>query len=165
MSVQSLLKGGTAAFVLASTLAITSAAADTYNDYPRHHTYRHHSYRSEESTRRSEESDRNMSDRSEMQSRNMPAAMQMPLIQVRDMGKVKSASVRDENGNSVGTVKDVVLARDGEPSAVRVNVGGFWGMGGKTVTIDARDLLYERDRNELTADLSKHEIDGMKSRS
>jgi len=154
---KSMMKAGTAALALAAAFAIAPAAADSYsssyNDnsssYSYHHKHHHQSMS-------------DMSSRDQMQARNVPAAMQVPLPTVRDLGKMKDANVRDEDGNSVGQVRDVVVARDGGARAVKVAIGGFWGFGTKKViTLDARDLLYERDRNELTADLSKHQIDTM----
>lgn len=177
MSLKAMLKSGTAALVFAGTIAIGSAAAQSYYDYPQrsyshhHHHYRHTAYRSTSSRgmRREEMGNPDeMGNRDEMSGReelgrNVPPAMQVPLITIRDADAIKKASVRDEDGNSIGSVKDVVMARNGEPRAVKVNVGGFWGYGSKVATIDAQDLLYERDRNELTADMKKDEINKMAS--
>lgn len=151
MSIKSMLLGGAAAVIVTSTIAIALASADPYNyegSYRHSQSQYHHSaYRAQTS-------------RDEFSGKSLPPAFQIALDRVPDKNMVRQASVRDLDGNSVGTVRDV-LARDGEVRAVKVNVGGIWGMGTKTVILDARDLRYERDRNELTADLSKGQIDSM----
>ena len=91
-----------------------------------------------------------------------PPAFQVPLERVHDArNALKGATVRDEDGNSVGSVRDIVASPDGGAEAIRINVGGMWGMNGKTVVVDARDFRYEGDRHELTADLSKGQIESL----
>jgi len=58
-------------------------------------------------------------------------------------------------------VRDVVTARNGEIRALKINVGGYWGMGGKDVMVDAGDFRYEKSRNELTTDLPKKDLESM----
>src|SRR5690348_8949308 len=73
-----------------------------------------------------------------------PPAFQIPLERVHDArNALKGATVRGEDGNSVGSVRDIVASPDGGAEAIRINVGGMWGMNGKTVVVDARDFRYE----------------------
>ena len=155
MSIKSMLLGGAAAVIVTSTIAIALASADPYR-------YEGSSYRHSQSSyhHASYQPAREDGARDETRDGSMPPAFQIPLERIPDRGRVMHASVRDLDGNSVGTVRDV-LARDGGVRAVKVDVGGIWGMGTKTVILDARDLRYERDRNELTADLSKGQIESM----
>jgi hypothetical protein len=60
-------------------------------------------------------------------------------------------------------VVGVIASSDGHIEQVKLNVGGIWGMNGKTVVVDAREFRYEGARHELTADLSKGQIESMPS--
>ena len=87
-------------------------------------------------------------------------AMQVPLKDVSNpKGRLAKASVQDKNGVSVGTVQKVIVDAEGNPVAVRVDVGGFLGIGSKLVEIRASDLKYEQDRNMLTTTLRKPAIE------
>jgi hypothetical protein len=89
-------------------------------------------------------------------------AIQVPLSKVSNpVGRLANASVQDKNGASVGSVRKVVTAADGNPTAVRVDVGGFLGVGTKLVEIKATDLRYEQDRNVLTTTLRKPQIEAL----
>jgi len=89
-------------------------------------------------------------------------AFQVSLDRVTNpKGRLASATVEDKNGNSVGAVHDIVVDRDGRPTAVRVNVGGFLGMGTKMIELRATDLKYEQDRNVLITKLRKPQIDAL----
>ena len=89
-------------------------------------------------------------------------AFQVPLDRVTNpKGRLARATVEDKNGNSVGAVHDVVVDRDGRPTAVRVNVGGFLGMGTKLIELRATELKYEQDRNVLITKLRKPQIEAM----
>lgn len=89
-------------------------------------------------------------------------AFQVPLDRVTNpKGQLAKATVEDKNGNSVGAVHDVVVDHDGRPTAVRVNVGGFLGMGTKLIELQATELKYEQDRNVLITKLRKPQIEAM----
>lgn len=89
-------------------------------------------------------------------------AIQVPLSKVSNpVGRLANASVQDKNGASVGSVRKVVTAADGNPTAVQVDVGGFLGVGTKLVEIKATDLRYEQDRNVLTTTLRKPQIEAL----
>jgi hypothetical protein len=86
-------------------------------------------------------------------------AYQMPASQVADAkSALGSSSVVDKDGNSVGSVHDVKTNPDGTAQAIRVDVGGFLGVGSKLVELSPARLKYERDRNVLITNLTKDEI-------
>lgn|SRR5512135_87915 len=89
-------------------------------------------------------------------------AMQVPLKDVSNpKGRLAKADVQDKNGVNVGTVKKVIVDAQGNPIAVRVDVGGFLGIGTKLVEIKASELKYEQDRNVLTTTLRKPAIEAL----
>lgn len=91
-----------------------------------------------------------------------PPAFQIAVSHVPDAkNALKGAAVRDEDGNSIGSVRDVIASPDGQAEAIRITVGGMWGVNGKTVEVDAHDFRYESSRHELTADLSKGQIESL----
>lgn len=86
-------------------------------------------------------------------------AVQVPLMVLADPKRVVAkASVQDKDGHKVGSVSSVVTDPSGRPSAVKVNVGGTWGIGRKIVSLDARSFLFEQDRDVLIANLTQDEI-------
>jgi hypothetical protein len=89
-------------------------------------------------------------------------AIQVPLSQVSNpKGRLANASVQDKDGNSVGAVRDVITDNNGNPTGVKVDVGGFLGVGTKVVLIGATHLRYEQDRNVLTTTLRKAQIEAL----
>jgi len=89
-------------------------------------------------------------------------AMQVTLDKVSNpKGRLADAKVQDKNGASVGTVRDVIVDANGAPTAVRVDVGGFLGVGTKLVEIKAADLRYEQASNMLTTTLRKPQIEAL----
>lgn len=89
-------------------------------------------------------------------------AIQVPLSKVSNpVGRLANASVQDKNGKSVGSVHRVLIDAKGTPIAVRVDVGGFLGVGTRLVQIRAIDLRYEQDRNVLTTTLRKPQIQAL----
>jgi hypothetical protein len=86
-------------------------------------------------------------------------AYQIPAAQVADAkSALASSSVVDKDGHSVGSVHDVKTNPDGTAQAIRVDVGGFLGVGSKLVELSPARLRYERDRNVLITNLTKDEI-------
>jgi hypothetical protein len=89
-------------------------------------------------------------------------AMQVPLSKVSNpKGRLATANVQDKNGDSVGSVREVIVDAAGQPTALRVDVGGFLGVGTKLVEIRASDLVYEQERNILTTSLRKPQIEAL----
>ncbi len=63
---------------------------------------------------------------------------------------------------SVGTVNDIVIDTDGKVAAVLVGIGGFLGMGERTVPIALRHLIItprEGDRISVETSLTREAID------
>jgi hypothetical protein len=86
-------------------------------------------------------------------------AVQVPLIMLADSKRsIVKANVEDKDGHNVGSVNSVVTDQAGRASAVKINVGGVWGVGKKIVALDARAFLFEQDRNLLIANLTQDEI-------
>ena len=50
---------------------------------------------------------------------------------------LEKAKVVDANGNPVGSADDVMLDKTGKPSSLKVDVGGFLGVGDKDVAMKA----------------------------
>ena len=86
-------------------------------------------------------------------------AVQIPLDKVNNAKQtLSSASVEDADGNSVGSVKAVDTNAQGAPTAINVDVGGFLGVGSKTVRLHATNLKYEQDRNVIITNMTKDQI-------
>jgi sporulation protein YlmC with PRC-barrel domain len=60
------------------------------------------------------------------------------------------STVYDVQNQNIGSVKDIVLDRDGKVSAVVVDVGAFLGVGGKNVAVALNDLKTTNDRLTLS---------------
>jgi len=70
--------------------------------------------------------------------------------------KMIGSAVYDVQNRKIGSVKDLVLDRDGQVASVVVDVGAFLGMGGKYVAVSPRDI--KTDHNRLTLDLTKEQL-------
>jgi hypothetical protein len=64
--------------------------------------------------------------------------------------------VQDKDGNSIGSVRDVVTK--GKAREIHVYAGGFLGVGTKVVSLPAKNLKYEQDRNVLITSMTKDQI-------
>ncbi len=96
---------------------------------------------------------------SDMNRMTRGTAYQVPLNQVTDAkSTLASASVVDKDGNSVGSVKDIKTDSSGAATVIKVDVGGFLGVGSKVVSLSPSRLTYERDRNILITNMTKDEI-------
>ena len=186
MSIKTILHGGAATLVIAGAIGLGAASAQSYGSYDQstyHRTYHHdhamhrihharyaenERYRDEnapsyrQSRYESERSNDAMRNENGTRSENFPAAYQIPLTEVgKPTDELKRASVRDIDGNSVGYVRDIVTGRNGDIRALKISVGGYWGMGSKDVMVDASEFRYEKARNELTTDLPKKDLESM----
>jgi hypothetical protein len=54
----------------------------------------------------------------------------------------------DDTDEEVGNVENILLDDDGQVSALVVNAGGFWGMGGDNVVVGVEHFTMETDRND-----------------
>jgi len=73
--------------------------------------------------------------------------------------KMIGSTVYDLQNRNIGSVKDLVLDRDGRVAAVVLDVGSFLGMGGKYVAIHLSDIKTDNDR--LTLDRTKEQLQQM----
>ena len=73
--------------------------------------------------------------------------------------KMVGSAVYDLQNRKIGSVKDLILDRDGKVADVVVDVGSFLGMGGKYVAIDWSDI--KTDHNRLTLDRTKEQLQQM----
>jgi sporulation protein YlmC with PRC-barrel domain len=86
------------------------------------------------------------------------AAIAIQPDQIR-ANKMIGSSVYDVQNRKIGSVKDLVLDKDGKVAAVVVDVGSFLGMGGKYVAINMSDI--KADNNRLTLDRTKEQLQQM----
>lgn len=68
-----------------------------------------------------------------------------------------SAKVDDFAGNIIGPVKNVVMDNK-EVDAIHVDVGGWLGIGARTVSLDADEFTYIPSRNILITSLTKNQV-------
>jgi sporulation protein YlmC with PRC-barrel domain len=73
--------------------------------------------------------------------------------------KMIGNSVYDVQNRDIGSVKDLVLDRDGRVAEVVVDVGSFLGIGGKYVAVPPSDITT--DNNRLTLDRTKEQLQQM----
>jgi sporulation protein YlmC with PRC-barrel domain len=66
------------------------------------------------------------------------------------------STVYDGQNRNIGSVRDVILDRDGRVAAVVVDVGAFLGLGGKYVAVQLSELRTDNDR--LTLNRSKEQL-------
>jgi hypothetical protein len=64
----------------------------------------------------------------------------------------------DITGNDVGTVDDVVVDSQGKASLMMVDVGGFLGIGSRTVALDAATITLEQE-GDLVSSLTREQIE------
>lgn len=63
------------------------------------------------------------------------------------------AAVHDMNDENIGNIDDIVLTEDGQVGDVIVDVGGFLGIGARSVAFDFADLQIGRDEGGMTSSL------------
>jgi sporulation protein YlmC with PRC-barrel domain len=73
--------------------------------------------------------------------------------------KMLGSSVYDVQNRDIGSVKDLVLNKDGKVDAAVIDVGSFLGMGGKLVAVPISDI--KTDNNRLTLDRTKEQLQQM----
>jgi sporulation protein YlmC with PRC-barrel domain len=75
--------------------------------------------------------------------------------------QVIGSTVYDVQNRNIGSVKDIVLDRDGRITAIVVDVGAFLGVGGKYVAVSLNDIKTDNDR--LTLNRSKEQLQAAQS--
>jgi sporulation protein YlmC with PRC-barrel domain len=68
------------------------------------------------------------------------------------------AKVVDAAGNSIGSVDDVMFDKKGKPTSLKVDVGGFLGVGDKDVAMKASAFKFDPDRKVLVTNMTKGQI-------
>jgi sporulation protein YlmC with PRC-barrel domain len=58
---------------------------------------------------------------------------------------LRDATVHDRQGREVGRVRDVVLAGDGRVESVVLEIGGYLGVGSRTVAVATRHLAVREE--------------------
>jgi sporulation protein YlmC with PRC-barrel domain len=84
-----------------------------------------------------------------------PAGNHILSDQVR-AGKMIGSTVYDVQNRDIGSVKDLIIDRDGRVSSAVLDVGTFLGMGGKYVAVPLRGL--KTDNNRLTLAMTKEQL-------
>jgi hypothetical protein len=81
----------------------------------------------------------------------LPSSEVMPLL---------GSKVRDETGEDMGMVVDVVVDRDGKPRALVIDFGGFLGVGSRKIAIDWRLVHFQRENKDapVLLHLSRAEV-------
>lgn len=73
---------------------------------------------------------------------------------------ITDATLRSPEGETVGGIEDLILDGDtGQLSAVIVGVGGFLGIGQKSIAVAWDQLQIDYDANEVTANLTRDEAE------
>ncbi len=70
--------------------------------------------------------------------------------------KMLGSTVYDVQNRDIGSVKDLIIDKDGRVAAVVVDVGTFLGMGGKYVAVPLDAI--KTDHNRLTLDMTKEQL-------
>lgn len=73
--------------------------------------------------------------------------------------KMIGSTVYDVQNRNIGSVKDLILDRDGKVDAAVIDVGSFLGMGGKYVAVPLTDM--KANNNRLTLDRTKEQLQQM----
>ena len=73
--------------------------------------------------------------------------------------KMVGSPVYDRQNRDIGSVKDIILDKDGRVAEVVVDVGTVLGMGGKHVAVHWSD--FKTDNNRLTLDRAKEQLKEM----
>jgi hypothetical protein len=73
------------------------------------------------------------------------------------------AKVKNANNDTVGSIDDIYLDKDGSTKMVIISVGGFLGVGSKAVAVKWSDIEYGKDNDslKLTTNLTKDQLKGM----
>ena len=74
---------------------------------------------------------------------------------------LSSIKIVDLKGDSVGSVDEIMFDQAGKPSAVKVDVGGFLGIGAKDVALDAKAVKFDPAKKVLVTTLSKEQLQAM----
>jgi sporulation protein YlmC with PRC-barrel domain len=76
---------------------------------------------------------------------------------------VIGAKVRNANKETIGKIDDIYVDKDGNIKTLVISVGGFLGVGAKTVAVKWTEITFGRDDKSvmLTTSLTKEALDAM----
>jgi hypothetical protein len=77
----------------------------------------------------------------------------------RLVDRLENMNLAATGGDEIGELDEVLVDSTGQPVAVAAEVGGFLGIGDKTVVIGLDQLRLENDR--LVTGMSKEQIEGL----
>ena len=84
-----------------------------------------------------------------------PTGTQIQNDQIR-ASKMLGSTVYDLQNRDIGSVKDLIIDKDGRVAAAVIDVGTFLGMGGKYVAVPLDAI--KTDNNRLTLDMTKEQL-------
>jgi hypothetical protein len=70
------------------------------------------------------------------------------LLPPKEVMPLLGSKVRDEAGEDMGMVVDIVVDRDGRPRALVIDFGGFLGVGSRKIAIDWRLVHFQQDNKD-----------------
>jgi hypothetical protein len=85
-------------------------------------------------------------------------AMTVPPFNL-SVDRLEDMNLAATGGDEIGAIDEVLVDSTGQPVAVAAEVGGFLGIGDKTVVIGLDQLRLENDR--LVTGMSKEQIEGL----
>lgn len=82
-----------------------------------------------------------------------PGGSMQPQWYSRQAGEMRASeligtTVRNDAGDSIGDINEVVLSKDGKVAAVVIGVGGFLGIGEREVAVAFESLRLSMDNNQ-----------------
>lgn len=84
-----------------------------------------------------------------------PAGTEIQSDQFR-AGQMIGSTVYDVQNRDIGSVKDLIVDKDGRISSAVLDVGTFLGMGGKYIAVPLSQI--KTDNNRLTLDMTKEQL-------
>lgn len=88
------------------------------------------------------------------------AAMHATPVADTTPDKLVDRDIVDITGANVGSVDDVVLNSHGDTSLLMVDIGGFLGMGSRTVALDTSTITAEQG-GDLVTTLTRQQIEAL----
>ena len=86
-------------------------------------------------------------------------------VALKDVPDPKNTLVRakliDLKGNSIGSVGDIMLDATGKPAALKVDVGGFLGVGAKVVTLNGDTVKWDPAKKVLVTSMTKEQLNAL----
>jgi hypothetical protein len=97
-----------------------------------------------------------------------PTAVKPPpagTVALKDVPDPKNTLLRakiiDLKGNSIGSVGDIMLDASGKPASLKVDVGGFLGVGAKIVGLNADTVKWDPAKKVLVTSMTKEQLNAM----